>query len=169
MDLLALYGILADTTELFRHDAVFEGAASARFPAQTTGNDIDPSALPHISMADGRLEIVSLCFLTAGVRRSEAMKHERELSDLLDSYPDPLRLAEGPSYIEVGDILDSHDAALRLFALGKVLGLWSIITPAVSGMVGKEAERMAQDGFLIISGWQGALNTRLFSYANRNI
>lgn len=161
MDLLALYGILADTTELFRHDSVVEGAAGAQTFVRASTGDVEPTSLRHISLADGRLEMVPLCFVTAGVWREEALKHEKAVLELLDRYPDPLRMAEGPSYIEVGSVLDSRDAALRLFALGRVLGFWSIFTPSAFGMTGKEAERAARDGFVTISGWQGALDARL--------
>jgi hypothetical protein len=81
------------------------------------------------------------------------MTHQAELAALLATYPQPERLAAGPSYIEVGAELGSQDMALRLFALGQVLGFWTLITPVTCGFAGEEARALAGQGWIMISGF----------------
>jgi hypothetical protein len=99
------------------------------------------------------LEKVDFEFLWIGVNRAKVEAYRQELIQLLNTYPRPDRLAGGPSYIEVGAELGDQGAAFQLFALGKVLGLWSIITPTSLGMSGLEAKEMAGQGFIMISGY----------------
>ena len=79
-----------------------------------------------------------------------------ELIAILKTYPQPERLAGGPSYIEVGGEIGDQGAAFQLFALGKVLGLWDIITPEKLGITGPEANQMAGMGFVMMSGFKAA-------------
>lgn len=59
----------------------------------------------------------------------------------------------GPSYIPVGAWIGSQDLALRLFAVGKILGLWGVVTPGALGVEpGPQADQMAGSGFVMASG-----------------
>ncbi len=44
--------------------------------------------------------------------------------------------------------------ALRLFALGKVLGFWNIITPETLGFKGEAADEFAGKGFVMMGGYK---------------
>ena len=111
-------------------------------------------AMPHEEEADNGLVKVDCQFIVVGVDKTKAEKSRDELIAILKTYPDPDRLAGGPSYIEVGGEIDDQGAALQLFALGQVLGLWRIITPKTLGIIGVQAEQMAGMGFVMISGFK---------------
>jgi hypothetical protein len=102
------------------------------------------------------IELVDMQFLKIGVDKQEAERHRAELMALLDAYPQPERLAAGPSYIEVGAAIGDQGAAFCLFALGKTLGLWEVITPATFGFAGQEAADLAGTGMIMITGYRKA-------------
>lgn len=120
----------------------------------------DVWAMPHESViTNDDYEKVDVHFVAVGVNRHAAELHAVELAEILGDYP-PIVFGEpntpltrGPSYISVGATVGSQDNALRLFALGKVLGFWDIVTPATMGFVGDEADRMAGGGFVMITGF----------------
>lgn len=72
-------------------------------------------------------------------------------------YPQVASLEDGPSYIDVGAVLDSQQAAFSLFALGEALGFWTIITPkrllgdAISS---EESGHMMGMGMIMIDGYR---------------
>lgn len=144
MNTKRLYEILALTTAQFRQGAEVEeriedGGLKVR----------EIYAMPPESAAPPDIEKVDMVFLTIGVDKAEAEKHKQELLTILADYP---RLKEGPSYIEVGAEIGDQGAAFQLFALGKVLGLWDVITPQLMGFEGDEAREMAGRGFIMCSG-----------------
>ena len=110
--------------------------------------------MPHESEALSHVEKIDLEMLVIGVDRKEAEAYKNELIGILNTYPEPDRLAGGPSYIEVGAAIGDQGAAFQLFALGKVLGLWDVITPATFGMTGEEARKAAGSGFVMITGYK---------------
>ncbi len=147
MDLDRLRNILlATTVELRKGPSIEENQLG---PVTVT----EIYAMPHVDEVHD-LEKVDVVFEVIGVDRALAEQHRGELISLLATYPEPDRLAGGPSYIEVGAVLGSQSAAFRLFALGKILGLWKLITPASLGMTGEGERRMAGIGFILISGWR---------------
>jgi len=72
----------------------------------------------------------------------------------------PDALAGGPSYITIGGWPGSQDLALRLIALGVHHGVWDVITPAVLGITGQEADDLAGRGFVMCSGLRVASSER---------
>lgn len=98
---------------------------------------------------------VDCIFLAIAVDKKKADEHKEELIEILKTYPEPERLAGGPSYIEVGGILGDQGAAFQLFALGKYLGLWEIITPKSFFIEGKQVLELAGMGLIMISGFKG--------------
>lgn len=163
MDLDRLYKILNETTVQLRKgevihgskplvDAIKAGAESDKLPGGVVTFDMMPS-VPEA--ADG-LEMVDLEFLVIGVDKAKAEQHRAELVGLLNTYPYPESLAGGPSYITVGAEIGDQGAAFQLFALGKVLGLWGVITPATFGMTGEEAKRAAGSGYIMMTGYKRA-------------
>lgn len=172
MNLDKLYAILKDTTEQFRKGEVFEGtpalveqakaaAASGNPKSLTAGGVLEVYMMPHVDDAEKErgggvgagLEMVDLEFVMVGVNKARAEARRAELIGILNSWPAPERLAGGPSYIEVGGIIGDQGAAFQLFALGKVLGLWDLITPTSMGFAGPEARDMAGSGFIMITGY----------------
>jgi hypothetical protein len=144
MDLEALHTLLNETTVQLRKRTVTE----------RDGHATHFYLMPHVDEAADGLEIVDLEFIAVGVDKAKADPRRDDLIRLLDTYPALDRLAGGPSYIEVGAVIGDQGAAFQLFALGKVLGLWSVITPATIGATGDQARQMAGMGFIMISGYR---------------
>jgi hypothetical protein len=144
MNLEKLYEILRETTGQLRKGEVVEqkGIATHIY------------AMPHESEAKPEIEKVDCCFLVIGVDKQKAEQHREELIEILNTYPDLNRLSQGPSYIEVGGVIGDQGAAFQLFALGKVLGLWQLITPELFGFTGEKALQMAGSGMVMISGYK---------------
>ena len=141
-----------------RKGEVFEGSPElvkqARDGEELTGGGVlSIFAMPHESEAGPDLEKVDLHFITIGVYRLKAESKRAELLELLAEYPDPESLAGGPSYITVGAEIGSQSGAFQLFALGKALGLWQVITPRKLGVTGDMADQMAGSGFIMMTGY----------------
>lgn len=160
MNLKRLYEILNETTIQLRKGEVFEG--TPELVAQAKANDGKPLTgggvleiydMPHISEAVPNIDKVDLEFIVIGIDKTAAERHKTELIEILKTYPHPERLAGGPSYIEVGGEIGDQGAAFQLFALGKVLRLWDVITPATMGLTGDDALRAAGNGFIMITGF----------------
>lgn len=122
---------------------------------KTVGNITvhDVYMMPHTSEAEKGLELVDMWFINVGVKRIEAEKHREELVAILNEWPDD-PLSGGLSYISFGGTLGSQDLALMLMALGKFLGFWKVVTPAMFGDIGEEkANELAGRGFIMASGY----------------
>lgn len=141
-----LYEILQATTVQLRKGEVVE----------KDGNVTTINAMPHADEAKPEVEKVDMEFLVIGVDKTAAEAHRDELVEILKTYPEPERLANGPSYIEVGAVIGDQGAAFQLFALGKVLELWGVVTPASMGITGEQAHMMAGQGFIMMTGWRAA-------------
>ena len=166
MNLDRLYQILRETTAQLRKGEEIEGDpqlvdAVKNFKKgdnvnKLPGGSVHIYAMPHESQAKDGIEKVDLHFIVVGVDRAKAEQYKDELVAILKTYPQPERLAGGPSYIEVGGEIGDQGAAFQLFALGKVLGLWDVITPEKLGITGPEANQMAGMGFVMMSGFKAA-------------
>lgn len=159
MNTTRLFEILNETTVQFRKGAIYEGSPDLVEQAKsgeelTAGGVLEINAMPHESQAPENLEKVDVEFIVIGVNKAAAEQHRDALTEILGAFPDPVRLARGPSYIEVGAVIGDQGAAFQLFALGKTLGLWELITPASMGFRGDEARQMAGMGFVMISGFK---------------
>lgn len=140
----AVNEIIDATTTVFRKGAEVE----------QQGNVTHVWGYPHVDDTPADLVKVDLHFVVVGVNPTKAEEQADELRSLLSQYPHPDRLAQGPSYIEVGGELGSQEYALRLFALGKVLAMWDVVTPERLGIEGSEADEMAGMGLVMMSGWK---------------
>lgn len=143
MNLDRLYEILGKTTQQYRKGEVREDRVGVT----------EIYAMPHAEEAPPELEVVDVEFIKIGVDKKAAEQHKDELVEILKDYPRPDRLAQGPSYIEVGGEIGDQGAAFQLFALGKVMGLWDLITPASMGFDGSEARQLAGAGYVMIAGY----------------
>ncbi len=150
MDLNRLYKILGETTVQLRKGEIVSKDRSGVI------NVVTIDAMPHADEARADLEKVDCEFLVIGVDRKKAEEHRSDLIEIMNDYPEPKRLAGGPSYIEVGGVIGDQGATFQLFALGKVLGLWNVITPTLLGFTEKEARQMAGQGFVFMSGYRRA-------------
>lgn len=160
MNLNRLYEILSDTTTLLRKGPVVHGDAhlaqainEGKDLSDAPGGVVTIEAMPHVDELQPGTELVDLELTAVGVDAAAAERHRDELVSILREYPMPDRLAAGPSYIEVGAEIGDQGAAFQLFALGKVLGLWGLVTPATLGLTGDEARSMAGRGFVMITGF----------------
>lgn len=131
------------TTEYRKGDVVREEQAGENVRV------VHVYAMPHEDEAPDGLELVDVHFITVGVDKHKAEEVRETVLEFVDGYP---RMEGGPSYIETGAVLGSQDLALRLIALGKVLGLWDVITPKVFGFEGAQADEMAGRGLVMSSG-----------------
>lgn len=154
MNLARLHAILVATTIQFRKGEAVEGNA------ESGGGVHVISSMPHVSeIAKTGFEKVDCHFIIVGVNVAEATKHRDELVSILQLWPtehkgEPLRnLEQGPGYKEVGAVLNDERAAFSLFALGKVLGFWRIITPESLNASGPAARDMALAGMIMINGF----------------
>lgn len=150
MNLDRLYKILNGTTVQLRKGEIV--TEEEKLGLRVTTIDM----MPRESEAHDGIEKVDLEFLMIGVDKAKAEQNKAELISILKTYPQPDRLAGGPSYIEVGAEIGDQGAAFQLFALGKVLGLWDVITPARMGFTGAEARQMAGSGFVMMTGFKAA-------------
>ena len=135
-----LYEILKETTMQLRKGEVVEGTSIYM--------------MPHESEAPDNIVKVDCHFVVIGVDKEKAEQHKTELIGILDTYPEPERLAGGPSYIEVGAVIGDQGATFQLYALGEVLGLWKVITPELLGVNETTADQMAGMGMIMISGYK---------------
>lgn len=110
-------------------------------------------SLPPVSQAAPESVLVDLHFVVVAVHMDEAEHNAPRLVEILESHPEPERLAGGPDYIELGSWVGTPDYGLRLIALGAALGLWDAITPAVEDVVGEEADAAVEAGGIFMSGY----------------
>lgn len=162
MNTNALYEILRKTTGQLRKGEVFEGsqgmvewAEKGDAEAPAPGGVLEVYMMPKESdpAFDG-LEKVDMHFVTIAVNKEAAEKERANFIALLNDWPDPEQLAGGPSYIAVGATIGDQGAAFELFALGKVLGIWDVITPELLGATGEQARQMAGGGFIMCTGYR---------------
>lgn len=153
MDIKRLHTILQETTTQFRKGEVVQKGLIENI----RGEEIKYTAtftiqlMPHVDQMPYTMQKVDCHFIVIGVDKEKALKHRKELVEILQQYPGHLKY--GPSFIEVGGVIGDQGDALRLFALGEVLRLWELITPAYVGVDGKAADQLAGSGFIMISGY----------------
>jgi hypothetical protein len=147
--------ILNETTiQLRKGDIVTEEQVG---PLQVTTID----AMPHADdlKINENFEKVDMEFLFIGVDKRKAAQHKDELLAILATYPHQERLAAGLSYIEIGAEIGDQGMAFQLFAVGKVLGFWGIISPVTLGFEGEKARILAGSGFIMTSGFNKSPQT----------
>ena len=146
MDINEVYRIVRDCTVGARHEG--------QPVIENKGGATHIYAMPNETDLVPEVELVDVHFFIVGVDRAKAEANRAALVAQLDTYPIPGRLADGPSYIEVGGVLGDQQTALQLFGLGQALGLWKVMTPKSLGVTGVEADEMAGMGFVMVSGYK---------------
>jgi hypothetical protein len=151
MDFIKLYDLLAETTVQLRKGPMISGEQKPSVDV------VHLYLMPDESEAPESMVKVDLHFLTIGVDMEAAERGREDFLALLATYPDMDRIAGGPSYIEVGAVIGDQGAAFQMFALGSALGLWGVITPGTLGFTGEEANRMAGNGLILMSGYKNGI------------
>ena len=146
-----LYQILQGSTRVYR-----KGEAVER---RQVGNVdvVELFGYDHTSKAPtaDNFDNVDMIFVDVVVDRARAEQYRADLTRILRDYPQPERLSEGPSYIELAPNLEmEQESALRLMALGKTLGIWDVVNAKTLGMDDATARQMAGQGFLMILGYK---------------
>ncbi|MCK9459926.1 MAG: hypothetical protein M0R80_09840 [Proteobacteria bacterium] len=107
--------------------------------------------MPHESDPDYTdILKIDVGLFKVGIIVEKAERNKQSLIDILDNYPDPKRLSQGPSYIEIGATLDSQEAAFRIAALGSYLEICDIISPMSLGITGDDAKLMIKRGLFMM-------------------
>jgi len=147
-----LYQLLQDTTQVYRKGAEVE---TRQFENVKT---VEVFGYPHSSevLQDKGYDKVDMVFVDVVVDKQVAMQRKSELESLLSEYPDPERLAGGPSYVELAPSIGlEQEGALRLMALGKTLGLWDVMSGKTLGLNEQQTRELAGSGMLMITGYSG--------------
>jgi hypothetical protein len=158
MNIDRLFKILDETTTQYRkgEQVVVSkiGEAGRRIEVVELYN------MAHVDQApvDAGVDLVDVEFLTIAVDKAAAERNRAELLAILREWPEPARLAGGPSYMEVGGVVGDQGAAFQLFALGQTLGLWKVMTPKDFGYEGDEVQRVAGMGYIFIATKPGFLD-----------
>lgn len=100
-------------------------------------------------------EPVDMVFFVVGVWPSVAAVRRPRLVELLNDpkvWPNPERWALGPSFINIGGIIGDQELALRLMALGKVCGMWELVTPATMKAPEDMWNEVAAAGYIMTVG-----------------
>jgi hypothetical protein len=145
MNLELLHTILNETTvQLRKGDAIVDNG----------NGSTSIFMMPNEAEAPETMKKVDCFFITVGVDMEKAEARRAEFVQILSQYPEPERLADGQTYIEVGAALGDQGAAFMMFALGEALGLWRVITPTTVHITGEQAVELAGRGFIVISGYK---------------
>jgi hypothetical protein len=144
--------VLRDCTTMYRkgEEVVVEGPVTHVYAM----DPVDAASLEEVK--------IDVHFCVIGVDMAKAKEHAGGFAELLMAWPteawgyptQPLK--DGPSYISVGGVLDAQDNALCMFALGEALGMWKVVTPERLHITGPDADKMAGNGFVMMSGWDPA-------------
>ncbi|HLC56464.1 MAG TPA: hypothetical protein VJJ23_04480 [Candidatus Nanoarchaeia archaeon] len=142
--------ILEQSTHVYRKGEVLEKRQEGNV------NITEFFGYPHTNEAPvNGVDKIDMIFIDVVVDKERAEQYRNEITDILRDYPEPERLAGGPSYIELAPNLGmQQEGALRLMALGKSLGLWDILSGKTLKMNDDEARNLAGSGFLMISGYK---------------
>lgn len=164
MNVERLNALIQETTAPFRKgaDVIINGkeaTAEQRKAIEEKGLDalgggvVEVFGMPPVDAMRPDVPRVDCHFIVVGVDKAKAEERKAELVSILKDWPND-RLKGGPSYIEVGGELGSQDSALGLYALGEVLGLWQVVTPAKMGITGPEGDDLAGRGMVMITGFR---------------
>jgi len=144
--------IINATTQVYRKGAV----VNKRRTAGVSVTEIFDYPATQDAPQGPQYEMVDMVFIDVLVDLEKASKLRGQLEATLAKYPEPDRLAGGPSYIELAPNLGvEQEGALRLMALGSALKMWDIISGKTLGMNDAETRELAGQGMLMISGYGG--------------
>lgn len=133
-------------------DAIIEGKNLDDVP----GGVVTIDAMPHVSEAKPHVKQFDMVMLNIGVDEATALTFKDEMAAILRTYPQPERLAGGPSYIELGAEIGDQGRAFQLLAFGDAVGFWKVITPKTLGITDPVVARdLAGVGMVMCTGFKG--------------
>ena len=113
-----------------------------------------------VEQAPKEEKLIDVVFMTIGINMEEATACKDEFVALISEHAEIL--ATGPSYITLGGLIGSQDAALQFIALGVALDLWKVLTPKLAGVTDPVKMReMAGGGFLMMSPYPSNPETNM--------
>jgi hypothetical protein len=140
MNVDKLVELVNETTQVYRKGNPIE--VRREKGASVNVSVVEIYAYPHTGEAptgEG-FEKIDMHFIDVVVNKKAAEEHDHEFAEVMKGYPDQKRLADGPSYIELAGVIGvEQETAFRLMALGKVAGLWDLMTPEI--LLGKDAPK----------------------------
>ena len=146
-----LYEIIQNSTRVFRKGEAIERKQVENVAVTEVFGYDHTSEAPK---GDG-FDKVDMVFVDVVVDKAIAEHYRTNLAEELRGYPQPERLAGGPSYIELApNIGMEQEGALRLMALGQTLGLWKVVSGKTMGMDDATTRELAGRGLLMISGYK---------------
>ena len=141
--LLRLNSLIKENTFVFRKDDTDEDhAENIKFNGDHRG-------APHVSLADEDLELVDCYFIVIGMYEKKVEQCQKELLELVKLLLKNHRINGSISFLEIGEALESQELALRLLAIGKVLGWWELHTPTTNNLSAESADRAAGMGLIM--------------------
>ena len=154
MNKMQLLEVLNETTYL-----IIDGASKRR--THKLGSLLWGVALSPSDKRVAGLQRVDCSVALVGVNAKVAHTYLNDLVSILDEYPDPATLQDGPSYKQVAEVVGDEATALRLFGLGHVLDLWEVLTPVDFNVEPALREEAADIGMVVISGYPSCIPYRL--------
>jgi len=149
-----LYNLLQEVTQIYRKGEIVvnkkikngeDGEVTEIFGYKHTENSSNVNSYQKVDMI----------FVDIVVDKTKAEEKKSELETILKDYPEPSRLQQGPSYIEIAPNIGlEQESALRLMAVGEVLGMWKVLSAKNLGLDDEKALEMAGYGFLNISDYK---------------
>lgn len=100
------------------------------------------------------LDQVDCQFIIIGVNPVQAERHRAEFIEFLESYPEPIKLSDGPTYKHLASVVGDDMTALRIFGLGQTLGVWDVVLPGQLGVDPDLADEAADLGLIVTTGYQ---------------
>lgn len=151
MNARRLYEILQDATRVYRKGEAVERRQMGNVEVvEVFGYEHTDNA-----SAEDNFEKVDMVFVDVVVDKARAEQYRQSLINILEDYPQPEKLAGGPSYIELAPNLGmEQEGTLRLMALGEALGLWGVVSGKTMGMDDVTTMELAGRGFLMITGYK---------------
>ncbi|MBU3904973.1 MAG: hypothetical protein KJ906_02410 [Nanoarchaeota archaeon] len=151
MNTKELYEILQDSTRVYRKGEIVEESELEHIKV------VEIFGYEHTDNApkEDNFDKIDMIFVDVLVDKTKAKDYKNNLINILKEYPQPERLAGGPSYIELAPNLEmEQESTLRLMALGKSLEMWDIISGKTLGMDDAKTKELAGSGMLMISGYK---------------
>ena len=115
----------------------------------------------HVEQAPKEEKLIDMIFMAVGINMEEAATCKDEFVALVNEMPAGI-MASGPSYITLGGLIGSQDAALQFMALGEALDLWKILTPKIAGITDPvKLREFAGSGWIMISPYPADPNVSM--------
>jgi hypothetical protein len=117
--------------------------------------------LSHQDPEASQFEQVDCHYITVGVNKRQAEQDRAVFLEFLESYPDPQKLSEGPSYKHVAEVVGDEMTALRVFGMGQALGLWEVLLPDQFDVPPELVDEAVDLGLIVTTGYRAEQRVEL--------